>query len=95
MPLFARELNAIADRISMDGMVAYAHTAAPSDGDYVCARSTPPGSQWRSPKPAPPRRAATCPHDAVRVLTPGMATTASNQQDVHHHRERPSASRML
>ena len=38
MPLFARELDAIADRISMDGMVAYAHTAAPSDGDPDNAR---------------------------------------------------------
>ena len=38
MPLFATELNRVADDISANAMVAYAHTAAPSDGDPDNAR---------------------------------------------------------
>ena len=33
MPLFATELNRVADDMSASAMVAYAHTAAPTDAD--------------------------------------------------------------
>ena len=38
MPLFSAELNRVANDISNADMVAYAHTAAPSDGDPDNAR---------------------------------------------------------
>ena len=53
MPLFLRELNALADRIKRSALTCYLHTAAPSDADTDNGRVTTGGGAFASGKAVP------------------------------------------